>query len=176
LATLPLVWHVPLIRQARSYGGSFWAKAQWMNIPDFYTNMFFPTILILISLVLISAIHKALFQNTVLDESVPAVKAEPPIYELVAAAGYIVVPIICVGLGIFVTGGFTDRYAIIAIIGSSILVSFAAAKLNNDNVFVSVVLVVAFLGGFRLLIARDTWYEGRNTRAEMKIQLLQQKD
>jgi hypothetical protein len=40
-------------------------------------------------------------------------------------------------LGKFVTGGFTDRYAVIAIIGFSVLIAFIAAKLNNNDILIS---------------------------------------
>jgi len=110
------------------------------------------------------------------NESRPTPKITPPVFEVAAAFGFITIPIICVVLGKFVTGGFTDRYAVIAIIGFSVLVSFIAAKLNNNNILISIVLVICFAGCFSFLAVNETWSAGINSRAMTKVQLLQSKD
>jgi 4-amino-4-deoxy-L-arabinose transferase-like glycosyltransferase len=175
LAVAPLVLHLPLIRQARASAGEFWAKPQWLDVPNFYTNMFFPTILALILLLFVSGIYQIIRRDKTLDESHPAPKIEPPIHEVAAALGFIIIPIICIIQGKFVTGGFTDRYAVIAIIGFSVLIAFIAAKINNNDILISAVLIICFLGCFRLLALKEIWKVERNSRALTKIQLLQRK-
>lgn len=176
LAITPLVLHLPLIQQARTYSGGFWAKPQWLDVPNFYSSMFFPTVLPLILLLFLSGVYQTVWRDKMPDESHTTPKITPPIFEVAAALGFIIIPIVCVILGKFVTGGFTDRYAVTAIIGFSILISFIAAKLNNNNILISIVLVVCFVGCFRLLVLRETWSVERNSRAMTKIRLLQSKD
>ena len=36
---LPLVWHLPLIRAGAAYAGAFWSPPQWVNLPDFYSDL-----------------------------------------------------------------------------------------------------------------------------------------
>lgn len=174
LAFVPLAWHIPLIQQARTYSGSFWAKTAWINIPDFYSNLFYPATIPLILLLFFSGIYQTNWRNNVPEESRKVPNSNAPVFEVMAALGFIIVPVICVVLGKFVTGAFTDRYAIIAIIGFSILFSFIAAKLNNNNSLVSIVLIVCFVGWFGLLALKDRW--GINGFSpKLKIQLLQRK-
>ncbi len=176
LALAPLVLHLPLIRQASASAGDFWAKPQWLDMPNFYINMFFPTVLPLILLLFLSGIYQTVWRDKMPDESRTTSKIKPPIFEVAAAAGFIIIPITCIILGKFVTGGFTDRYAVIAVIGFSVLVSFVAAKLNNNNVLISIVLVICFVGCFRLLVLKETWTVENNLKAMTKIRLLQSKD
>jgi hypothetical protein len=72
----------------------------------------------------------------------------PPVHEVVAAFGFAVIPVICVILAMLVTGAFTDRYAISAIIGLSILVAFIAARLFDNTALMAVALALCFVGWF----------------------------
>jgi 4-amino-4-deoxy-L-arabinose transferase-like glycosyltransferase len=176
LAIAPLILHLPLIQQARAYSGGFWSKPQWLDVPNFYIGMFSPTILPMILLLLLSGIYQAVWDDEAPNENRTTPKIAPPIFEVAAAVGFIIIPIICVILGKFVTGGFTDRYAVTAIIGFSVLLSFTAAKLNNNNILIAIVLVVCFVGCFRLLVLKDTWRVDTNSKAMTKVHLLQSKD
>jgi hypothetical protein len=175
LAIAPLILHLPLIQQARAYSGDFWAKPRWLDVPNFYGGMLSSTILPLILLLFLSGIYQTVWRDKMPDESQTTPKITPPVFEVAAAFGFIIIPIICVVLGKFVTGGFTDRYAVIAVIGFSVLVSFIAVKLNNNNILISIVLVICFAGCFSFLAVNETWSVGINSRAMTKVQLLQSK-
>ena len=176
LAIAPLILHLPLIEQARAYSGGFWSKPQWLDVPNFYIGMFSPTTLPMLLLLFVSGIYLTVWRDEAPNESHTTPKIAPPIFEVAAVYGFIIIPIICVILGKFITGGFTDRYAVTAIIGFSVLVSLIAAKINNNNILISIVLVICFVGCFRLLALKETWKVETNSRAMTKIQLLQSKD
>lgn len=173
-AIAPLAWHLPLIEKARSYSAGFWANAQWMHIPNFYANMLFTVAIPLILLLFLSVIYQSVRREKKQKEIQALPTIESPIYETTAALGFILVPAICVILGMFVTGAFVDRYAIIAIIGFSVLIPFIAAKLNNNNALISLLLVICFVGWFGFLALKNTW-KLNITPPEPKIQLLQLK-
>lgn len=175
LAVTPLFWHLPLIWQARAYSGGFWAPPQWSDIPGFYINMLYAAVLPLVSILFLAWIYQAVSRDDTPPQKESSSKNTPPVYEVVAAAGFITIPIICVILGKTVTGAFTDRYAVSAIVGFSILISFAVAKLCNNSAVVSAVLIICFVGSFGILIYRETWKPSDQWGAEpeTKIQLLQ---
>lgn len=174
LAIVPLAWHLPLIRQARVYSSAFWSPPQWMDIPDVYFKMLYLSVLPLILLLFLSGVYQSVRRDKLSFESRATPKIAPPIYEVAAVLGFIIIPIVCVILAKFVTGAFTDRYAISAIIGFSILISFIAAKLNDNSTLVSSILVVCFVGYFGVLASKNTW-KVSITPPEIKIGLLQQK-
>lgn len=151
LAVAPLLLHLPLIRQARAYSGGFWAVPQWMNIPDFYYNLLISAVLPLVATLVLAAIYLSIYR---VDESRlhnSESNYAVPVYEIAAAFGFVIIPIICVILAKFVTGAFTDRYAIAAVIGCSVLFALIAAKLFGNSALLPAVLVICFLGWFALL-------------------------
>ena len=173
-AITPLLVHLPLIREAGSYSAGFWSNAQWLDIPNFYSSMFFTVALPLMLLLFLSAIYQTALRDKILNETQPLPRIKMPVSEVTAALGFIIIPIICVILGKLVTGAFVDRYAVIAIIGFSILVSFTAAKLNNNNALISFLLVICFVGWFGFLVLKNTW-KVNTPPPEAKIRLLQLK-
>jgi 4-amino-4-deoxy-L-arabinose transferase-like glycosyltransferase len=150
LAITPLIWHLPLIQQARAYSGTFWAQPQWMGISDFYNNLLYSAVLPLTAIVFLAGIYAAFFRSPS-DEQNLKRSITPPIYEITAALGFLVIPVICVILAKFVTGAFTDRYAISAIIGFSVLIAFVAAKLFENTAFLAATLIICFVGWFGIL-------------------------
>ena len=50
----------------------------------------------------------------------------PHVHEMAAAFGFLAIPIIAVTVSMLTTGAFTDRYALPAVIGCSLVVAFAA--------------------------------------------------
>jgi len=157
LAASPLLWHLPLIKQARAYSGAFWAPPIWLGIPDFYYNMLGSAVLPVVAMLFLAGIYATIFRPAALAQN-HAARAQnqltgvaPPLHEVAAAFGFVVIPIICVVLAKLVTGAFTDRYAIPAIIGLSILVAFIAAKLFDTTALMAAAVVVCFVGWFGVL-------------------------
>jgi hypothetical protein len=173
IATIPLVQLLPLIQQARSYSTAFWAKAAWMNIPGFYNNLLFLSTIPFLLLLFISWAYQATSQDKELNVRL-ASNINPPIFEAVAAFGFIITPVICVIAGKLITGAFTERYAIIAVIGFSILVTFCATKLNDNSILVSFWIVIAFVMWFGFLAFTNSWAASQ-PGPQTKIQLLKRK-
>lgn len=148
-AAAPLVWHLPLIARARDYSGTFWATPEWMQIPDFYSNLLGAAIIPLLVLLFFVGIYAAFRRDA--DSSNPATAAvAPPIYEVAAAVGFILIPFVCVILAQFVTGAFTNRYALPAVIGFGVLIPFIAARSFKNAALPAAALIVLFIGWFGL--------------------------
>ena len=149
-----------------------------MNIPDFYFTLLYSSVLPLLFMLFLAGIHQAVSRREETEtETLAPPKTVLPIDEIAAACGFIIIPIICVISAKFVTGAFADRYALSAVIGLSILVSFAAAKLYNNNSLIAAVLVFCFLGWFGVLIFKDFWKPSEVWGAypEAKIELIERK-
>lgn len=150
LAVTPLFLHLPLIRQARAYSGAFWAPPLWLGIPDFYYNLLASAVLPLIAMLFLAGIYATLVRP-VAPAPDQSAGFSPPIHEVAAAVGFVLIPVVCVILGKFVTGAFTDRYALPAVIGFSILLAFVAAKLFDRTALMGAALVICFVGWFGVL-------------------------
>ncbi len=175
LAVVPLFWHLPLIRQARANSGVFWAQPQWMNIPDFYFEMLYLVVLPLTCLIFFAGIYQNSRQDIEPiqdDKSISDISHLFP--EIIVAVGFIMLPIFGVITAKFVTGAFTSRYAICAIIGFSILISLAATRIYNNNRLIVAVLMICFFGWFGILTFKEYWKPGEDWGAypESKIQLI----
>ncbi len=179
LAMTPLLWHLPLIRQARAYSSTFWSHPQWMNIPDYYFNTLYMAVLPLVWIIFLAGIYQTVLRGETSSENRQTTPETmpPPIFEVVAAVGFITMPVVASILAKFVTGAFNDRYVVSAIIGLSILISFIAARLYNNSALFSAVLVICFVGWFGVLVFKDYWKPAEDWGAypETKIQLLQLK-
>ncbi len=154
LALTPLVWHLPLIRQAKAYSGAFWSPPQWVNIPDFYSFLLAPTVLPLAAMLFLAAIYATIFHD---DARAPSLAApsSPPVHEIAAACGFIMIPLVCVFLAKFATGAFTNRYALPAVIGFGALVAFIVAKIFNNHALMAMAMVICFGGWFLQTEARE---------------------
>ena len=150
-ALLPLLLFLPLLESAAGYSGAFWARPNWRSLPEFYYFLLTPALLPLVSVLLFSAIY-----------AVPDVAGDnlrtgeprrtPPFYEIIAAFGFVGIPVVAVVLGIFVTHAFTYRYALPAVAGFGILFAFAAYGMLHGRAIIGVLLVIALCGGFMMLV------------------------
>ena len=176
LAVTPLLLHLPLIKQARLYSGTFWAPPLWLGIPDFYYNMLASAVLPLAAMLFLAGIYPAIFPSITPTQNQAAqsqaTSFAPPIHEVMAAFGFVLIPVICVVLAKLVTGAFTDRYAIPAIIGFSILVAFIAAKLFDNTALTAAALVICIVGWFGVLELRAVQAVSGNS-LNATIELLQ---
>jgi len=154
LAMTPLVWHLPLIKQAQAYSGAFWAPPAWVDIPGFYSYLIQPMVPALTVILILAGIYIMVFSDDARAQD-QAAPFSPPVHEIAAAFGFIAIPIICVILAKLATGAFTNRYALPAVIGFSVLVAFIAAKIWNDHALMAMALAVCLGGWFLLTTARE---------------------
>jgi hypothetical protein len=151
-AAVPLVWHLPLIRAGTVYSGAFWARPAWVNIPDFYFTLLSP-MLVPVTMILVLAAIDAMVIRAGRDGA--GARVSPPVHEVAAVCGFIVIPIVCVILAKFATGAFTDRYALPAIVGFAVLGGFIVAVAFTSRPLMALVAVVCLVGWYGLARARE---------------------
>jgi cbb3-type cytochrome oxidase subunit 3 len=176
LALTPHFWHLPLIGQARAYSTAFWAPPQWMNIASFYFNTLFMAVLPLFLILLIAGIYHAVRRNE--QAAADQTAASPlPVHELAASFGFLLVPVICVFLAKTLTGAFTDRYAVSAIIGLSLVITFAVSKICRNDATAAAGILLCVIGWFGFLFYNENWKASTasDSTPQMKITLVQEK-
>jgi hypothetical protein len=155
LGMSPLLLFLPLIHQALTQSGSFWSRAHWGAIPTFYSDLLGPAVVPIIAALVAWSAYPASRLSGASSTREPFV-ARLPGFELAAAFGFILIPVLAVILGKLVTGAFTSRYALPAIIGFSILIAFSAFRLWRSSEPMMVILVLCFCAAFASKVAK-TW-------------------
>lgn len=144
---LPLLLFLPLIKACLGYSSKFWAKPTWVTPVGFFERLLGPAVLSLCGIPLILALEQL---NSSVDRDepscdIPGVRPD----EIAAAAGFVLLPVVALFLAKFVTGAFTDRYAISAVIGVSVLVAFSVSVISRKSptagLLVTLLLIVSFL-------------------------------
>ncbi|MBK9313243.1 MAG: glycosyltransferase family 39 protein [Acidobacteria bacterium] len=141
----PLLFFLPLIRSARSYSAAFWARPGWSDITGFYYFMLISAAVPL-TLILILTFCYTAFIATQESESDATFSFGLFRHELVAAIGFLSIPIVAVAMAMYITRAFTYRYALPATLGLAILLSFAFRHLirGRDTLTIILVLLLAF--------------------------------
>ena len=154
LSLAPLALHLPLIRAGRENSGAFWAPPQWVNIPDFYTDLLAPGVTIA-AVILALALLDFLVRSS--HESVQpwAAPAAPPLAEIAAAWAFVLIPVFCVIVAKVVTGAFTDRYALASIVGLAVLSGLGTAVAFRARPLLGLMAVSGLIVWFALSQARE---------------------
>lgn len=152
-SALPLLWHLPLITAGTSYAAAFWSPPQWVNLPDFYSDLLGPAIVPIASVVAIGVIVAvAATHLTPAPDNRPT---PPPVHELAAACALVALPAVCVVLAKLVTGAFVNRYALAAVLGLAMLAGWATDLAFRPHAALRLMAVVCFGGWFVLSQARE---------------------
>ena len=165
---LPLAIYLPLIRAASAFSGTFWAKPQWSSIIAFYQYLLIPALLLLFSIPMVLAISE--WFRTRKEAAPDASCSALPLWEVAAAAGFALIPMVAVILAKTITGAFTDRYALPAVLGIAILLSWSISVLGRNRAGVALVIAGIATGVFVLTAARAYRYNlglAANARAEI---------
>jgi hypothetical protein len=165
LAVTPLVWQFPLIRAGTAYAGAFWARPQWVNLPDFYSYLLYPMLVPLAAIVVIAGIDRMI---TVRRGDLAGTRVSVPLQEIAAACGFIAIPIVCVVLAKVATGAFTNRYALPAIVGFAVLGGFTAAVAFSGRARMGLVALMCLVGWYGLSQARE-WRDPTNLSMPIRI-------
>ncbi len=145
VAVTPLLLFLPLIERARNYSLAFWAQTDWMAITKFYYFLLAPALLPLMVIPILLVFDPATHSQPQRSSSAP------PLHEVAAAFGFITIPVVAFALAKLVTGAFTDRYALPAVIGFSIFIAFAAYKLLDGRAIMAAALLLSLCGGFMMI-------------------------
>jgi hypothetical protein len=151
-ALVPLLWQIPLIRAGAAYAGAFWAPPRWVNTVDFYFSLLSTMLVPLAAIVVLAGIDGMI--NARRDE-VAGPRFQPPVHEIAAACGFILIPIACVLLAKAATGAFTNRYAMPAIVGFAVLGGFTAAVAFNSRARMGLVALMCLVGWYGLSQIRE---------------------
>jgi hypothetical protein len=165
---LPLALFLPLIKAARGYSSTFWAKPHWTTPLAFYQGLLGPlALLMLLAITIILALYSgSRFSEGTARTDKPFTL---PIHEAAAAFGFVLVPIIGVVLAKSVTGAFTDRYVISAAMGLSILLACSLSVIGRGSGRAGL-LIAAMLVTFFAIESMRT-YRHLATRAQERATL-----
>lgn len=153
LGFVPLLFFAPLIQAARSYSRAFWAKPQWTNALGFYNTLLAPAPLVLLApLVVLAILYRVHFGEG--KRAPSSGLRNSPVHEIAAVCAFLVIPAIGVILAKFVTGAFTFRYALPAVIGLSVVIAWSSLRLARGRSYVgmavALILICAFVfNGFK---------------------------
>lgn len=120
----PLLMFLPLIRSARKFAPHFWAKPHWSSMAYYYEHFLLtPTAVPLLVIFLVAVLYNTLRHGK--DATgLTRVRASVPLHEAAAAVAFLLIPVAGVFLAKTVVGAFSDRYALPAVIGLSLIVAW----------------------------------------------------
>lgn len=176
---VPLVFFLPLIASARANAGAFWSPPHWGDIADFFYFLMMSTAIPLTAILLSSAIDSALDRESESAGDVAAIRAGTTSIglrsdELATAVGFLLIPAVAVTMAMLVTGAYTHRYALPAVLGVGLLIPFALRAVVRGRDLLTLVLIVLLGFGFVRragMTAQDSVQ--RVTSRESAVRLLQ---
>jgi hypothetical protein len=150
---VPLPFYLPLIEHGKQFSKNFWAKSGWYSIPETYYLLLRRPALFLVPFALLWAVAVCLRRlsrraerDTETDPGVPFP------HEIVAAIGFVLIPVFEVVLAQTMTGGFRVFYAMPTHIGFSLLLAYAAQRLSRHSALPIRALPLGMLGYALVLI------------------------
>jgi hypothetical protein len=148
---LPLVAFAPLIAEAKDYSTTFWAQPTWHAAIRFYPDSLMDRALGVV--VGVFAAIVALVAWRARGSPRRSGRRLPPTHELAALVTLALLPVFGVALGKAVTGAYTDRYVVSAIIGITILLALAAWWTDGGvpMLGLSLLLVLGVFAGARIV-------------------------
>jgi hypothetical protein len=147
-ASLAPFWiFAPLIQAARAYSTGYWARPVWGDIPGFFYFMLTSSALPMTAIVLVAALYYSIrpAASGTGDEPRPSGLRG---HEVALALGFLALPFVAVALAVFVTGAFTNRYAMPATLGLGLLVPFGFRQVLGRRAALTLILVLCLAAGF----------------------------
>ncbi len=89
-----------------------------------------------------------------------------PAHELGLAIGFVLLPILGVFLGKFVTGAFTSRHAIYTVLGLGVLLAWSLARIGRSSRALGILLAAVAVGCWLVSAARQYQLAASNAVAE----------
>lgn len=147
LATFLVV--TPLLRASAAYAGTFWARPSWYGAFDTYNSLLYPAV----PAIILVTVAICLSQPAALP--MRSKRPRPPIHEAVAMAGLVLLPFEGIVLAKTVTGAFTPRYVLAAVLGIAVLVAWALDWAVGDRPGVSTTTTVLMGACFLVTFVHD---------------------
>lgn len=162
----PLLAYKPLIDGARRFSHSFWTTFDWSSSWQFYAWLLrTPAVPPRLGTDLLVAVVAA-----VVAAALVVIRSATP--EVAAAVGFLVLPLLGVTLAEGVTGAFTERYVLSAVLGVAILGALALDRLGawwRPLPLVAVVLLGAFCVRAAVYDYRDVGGDRTRQRATLAL-------
>jgi hypothetical protein len=164
LGLAPIAFMLPLIRAAKAYAATFWAKPHWSDMYLYYQSMLCTapqrwchargpdlasgafTLDLLLAAVPVFLAFIVVSRDR--KESVPEPAGGLSLPEWVAISGFALTPVLAVILAMTVTHAYADRYAMIAIVGLAPLLAVSMAKASRNKPAPAAITVLIALGLF----------------------------
>ena len=153
-ALSPLLLMAPLIQQATTYSRGFWARPSLHSIPDAYSVPLMPTPLLVLAVLILSGIY-SLTISARLRAQATARYALVPLHEVAVVVGFVALPVIAILATMLTTGAFTFRYALPCVLGVSVLVAVAMARLFQGPAVLGIIILFLSCAGFGMLSVRN---------------------
>jgi hypothetical protein len=150
-ATIPLFAFLPLLMAGHKLAGTFWAPPRWQYMVGFYQNVLSPAAVPFLLTVFVLTFY-ALARATARRGRMPPVAPPPPRHEVLAAFGYLAIPAVATLLAKLITGAFTDRYALPAVLGLAMIVSWGAFHLLDGRATMGALLAILLVGWFVVFV------------------------
>lgn len=156
-AVVPLVIFLPTIRHAHEYSSHFWAVPYWSAVLNFYPLMAgaWTNVALIGASLYILAIYWFASNGTSPDERRPVFA-----WEAVAWASVAAIPVLAMILAKVITHGYTERYALPALIGAVVIgcqTGFRSSRRNKVfPLFVCLAALLYFAVQARLLVMNQS--------------------
>ncbi|HEY3457566.1 MAG TPA: glycosyltransferase family 39 protein [Bryobacteraceae bacterium] len=160
-AAVPLLVFLSTIRHTRQYSAHFWAIPYWSKVLEFYPSFLVTPITIFLFSVLVIVYFIAGLWPAEWRFSLPEERAATsglPAWEIVTWIGIVAMPLWAMVLAKFVTHGYTERYAISALIGAFLVIchtGFQVAPRIRMLPFTLCVILVLLFGLQGILVYRS---------------------
>jgi 4-amino-4-deoxy-L-arabinose transferase-like glycosyltransferase len=150
-ALVPLLAFSSLIAEAKDYSTSFWAQPTWHAAIRFYPDSLMDRPLGVVLVVFAAIVMVVGWRSW--NTRRRARLSLPPSHELAALVTLVLLPFFGVALGKLVTGAYTDRYVLSALVGIAILIALAAwwTDAGVPTLGLSLLLVFALFAGARIV-------------------------
>jgi hypothetical protein len=166
---VPLVFWLPLIRAARTFSGSFWAKPTATSVAEFALFLFGGALLPFGALIvagLVLHFSKRAAGAAGIRSRVQRITLPPG--EIAAMILFLSIPISAFILAVALTGAFTSRYSLAAVIGAGLLGAWLMASAFGAHLrpaILAVFLLSSFFGArviyeFRHAVGKDAEHAG----------------
>ena len=156
-ALVPIALFAPLVVASDRYATTFWAIPTWDAALRFYQDFLLTT---KVTAAIVLVVVLAILTWLVRDRAGRAPRGEPlriPRYEVVALVVLLALPFLGVVTGKLVTGAFTERYALSAVVGVAIVVALAARQIDGGTPILALALIVGLgLFGAHRFAVNDT--------------------
>jgi hypothetical protein len=154
-ALVPLLAFSPLIADAKDYSTSFWAHPTWHAAVRFYPDSLMDRPLGVVLAVLAAVVVFVVWRSWSTRRR--AWSSLPPSHELAALVTMALLPFFGVALGKLVTGAYTERYVLSAIVGIAILIALAAwwTDAGVPAIGLSLLIVFVLFAGARVVERND---------------------